>query len=106
MARINRKLTRKKKTEVPFELAPAHTEDITEQERVLRGRLVLQSLAKDFPEKYGLAEMVSDEVIEIMDRQSIHLQTFSIESVCYWIRLATYANAVVDEIKRHGIVES
>ena len=61
------------------------------------------ALAMQYPEEATVASKVADKTMGTMERNARKLPAFSVEEVCYWVKLATYAHTIIDGIKEHGI---
>ena len=61
------------------------------------------NLAMQYPKEAAIASKLADKTMDIMERNAKKLPAFSVEEVCYWVKVATYAHIVIDGIKEHGI---
>lgn len=61
------------------------------------------SLAMQYPKEAAVASKFADKTMDTMERNAKKLPAFSMEEVCYWVKLATYAHIIIDGIKEHGI---
>lgn len=62
-------------------------------------------LAMQYPKEAAIASKLAEKTMDTMERNARKLPAFSIEEVCYWVKLATYAHIIVDGINEHGIRE-
>ena len=60
---------------------------------------VLRSLEVQFPKEFATASKIANRTIEKMERNGMKLKPHSIEEVCYWVNLATYAYLIIDGLK-------
>jgi isochorismate hydrolase len=63
------------------------------------------ALAMQYPKEAAIASRLAEKTMDTMERNAKKLPAFSIEEVCYWVKLATYAHIIVDGIKEHWIRE-
>lgn len=61
------------------------------------------ALSMQYPKEASVASKIADKTMSTMERNARKLPAFSVEEVCYWVKLATYAHAIIDGIKDHGI---
>ena len=57
----------------------------------------------NYPREFDKASKIADITIDTMERNGRKLPAFSMEEICYWIKLGTYAHIIIDRIKEHGI---
>ena len=63
----------------------------------------IRALKINYPSEFDKASKIADITIDTMERNVRKLPAFSIEEICYWIKLGTYAHIIIDRIKEHGI---
>lgn len=63
------------------------------------------ALAMQYPKEAEAASKLAEKTMDTMERNARKLPAFSVEEVCYWVKLATYAYIIIERIKEHGIIE-
>ena len=64
---------------------------------------VLGALEMQYPKEAAIASKLANKTMDTMERNAKKLPAFSVEEICYWVKLATYAHIIIDGIKEHGI---
>jgi len=58
---------------------------------------ILSALEMQYPKEEAVVSKLANKTMDTK------LPAFSVEEVCYWVKLATYAHIIIDGIKEHGI---
>ena len=57
-----------------------------------------------FPKEYNSGYEKAKRSIEVMEQESKKIKPYSVEEICYWLNLASFADMAIQDIQTHGVV--
>ncbi len=57
-----------------------------------------------FPREYNSGYEKAKHSLEVMERESKKIKPYSVEEICYWLNLASFADMAIQDIQTHGVV--
>ena len=57
-----------------------------------------------FPREYNSGYEKAKHSLEVMERESKKIKPYSVEEICYWLNLASFADMAIQDIQAHGVV--
>ena len=59
-----------------------------------------------FPKEYASGYEKAKHSISVMEEESKKIKRYSVEEICYWLNLASFADMFIQDIQTHGVVEN
>lgn len=59
-----------------------------------------------FPREYASGYEKAKHSINVMEQESKKIKPYSVEEICYWLNLASFADMAIQDIQTHGVVEN
>lgn len=87
-----KKVSDMKKKVKPKQVTITHPEDF------------LDLILLHFPKEYNSGYEKAKRSIDVMEQESKKIKPYSVEEICYWLNLASFADMAIQDIQTHGVV--
>lgn len=79
---------------------------VTGQVTITNPEDFLDLILLHFPKEYNSGYEKAKHSIEVMEQESKKTKPYSVEEICYWLNLASFADMAIQDIQTHGVFEN
>lgn len=76
----------------------------TRQINITKPEDFLDLILMYFPKEYASGYEKAKHSISVMEDESKKIKRYSVEEICYWLNLASFADMFIQDIQAHGVV--
>ena len=78
----------------------------TRQITITKSEDYLDLILMYFPKEYASGYEKAKHSISVMEGESKKIKRYSVEEICYWLNLVSFADIFIQDIQAHGVVEN